>query len=120
VFTTGAGAKLSAAEIGHYVGFETDSYDPETGAGWSVVVNGLAEIVDSAEETARLDALGLKSWAGAAGRVWVRIRPVSISGRHTPARAAPPPSVETAPAQTGPAQTGPEQAGPEQAGPADG
>jgi uncharacterized protein len=89
VFTTGAGAKLSAAEIGHYVGFETDSYDPATGEGWSVVVNGLAEIVESPGETARLDALGLKNWAGAAGRVWVRIRPTSINGRHTPERPGP-------------------------------
>ena len=47
VFTTGAGSKLSAVEVGHYVGFEADSYDPATRAGWSVVVNGLAEIVDS-------------------------------------------------------------------------
>jgi uncharacterized protein len=88
VFTTGAGAKLSAVEIGHYVGFEADSYDPATGAGWSVVAKGLAETVDSPEEAARLDALGLKSWAGNGRRVWVRIRPVSISGRRTPAHAA--------------------------------
>jgi uncharacterized protein len=89
VFTAGAGARLSAAEVGHFVAFETDSYDPVTGAGWSVVVNGLAEIVDSPEEAARLDTLGLRSWAGAAGRVWVRIRPASITGRHTPATPEP-------------------------------
>lgn len=88
VFRTGAGSKLSSVEVGRYVGFEADSYDAATRAGWSVVVNGLAEIVDSDEEAARLDALGLTSWGGAAaGRVWVRIRPTSISGRRIPAAA---------------------------------
>jgi nitroimidazol reductase NimA-like FMN-containing flavoprotein (pyridoxamine 5'-phosphate oxidase superfamily) len=82
VFRTAAGSKLSAVEVGHYVGFEADSYAAAAGTGWSVVVNGLAEVVDSAAETARLDALGLPSWgAGPAGRVWVRIRPASITGR---------------------------------------
>jgi hypothetical protein len=86
-FRTGAGSKLSAIEVGHYVGFEADSYDAASGTGWSVVVNGLAEIVEADEEAARLDGLGLPSWGTAdSGRVWVRIRPVTITGR----RIAPP------------------------------
>jgi nitroimidazol reductase NimA-like FMN-containing flavoprotein (pyridoxamine 5'-phosphate oxidase superfamily) len=85
VFTTGAGSKLSAVEVGHYVGFEADSFDPAARAGWSVVVCGLAEIVQAPDETARLDALGLKPWGAAADRVWVRIRPTSVSGRRIPA-----------------------------------
>jgi nitroimidazol reductase NimA-like FMN-containing flavoprotein (pyridoxamine 5'-phosphate oxidase superfamily) len=82
VFRTAAGSKLSAVEVGHYVGFEADSYDKAKRTGWSVVVNGLAEIVESDDEAARLDSLGLSSWGeGASGRVWVRIRPSSITGR---------------------------------------
>jgi hypothetical protein len=50
-----------------------------------VVVNGLAEIVEAADEVARLDGLGLATWDGAADRVWVRIRPSSVSGRRIPA-----------------------------------
>jgi len=85
VFRTAAGSKLSAIEIGHYVGFEADAYDAASKRGWSVVVNGLAEIVDSDAEAARLDALGLSSWGGSAdGRVWVRIRPTTVSGRRLP------------------------------------
>ena len=88
VFKTGAGSKLSAVEVGHYVGFEADSYDAATGTGWSVIVNGLAERVNSAEEAARLDGLGLSSWGvGASGRVCVRIRPSSITGRRIAAPA---------------------------------
>jgi len=89
VFRTAAGSKLCAVEVGHYVGFEADSYDAATGTGWSVVVNGLAEIVESDEEEARLDTFGLSSWgSGASGRVWVRIRPSSITGRRIAAPGA--------------------------------
>jgi len=84
VFTTGTGTKLSSVEVGRYVGFEADSFDPATQAGWSVVVSGLAEVVDSEQEAARLDGLGLRSWAGQAERLWVRIRPTSINGRRIP------------------------------------
>jgi uncharacterized protein len=95
VFTTGAGSKLSSVEVGHYVGFEADSFDPATRAGWSVLVSGMAEIVESDEEAARLDASGLQAWAGAAERLWVRIRPTSVSGRRIPAA---PPAASTGPA----------------------
>ena len=89
VFRTGAGSKLSALVVGHYVGFEADCCDAAAGTGWSVVVNGLAELGDSDGEAARLDALGLTWWGGAAsGQVWVRIRPSSITGRRLPAAAA--------------------------------
>lgn len=85
VFVTGAGSKLSSVEVGHYVGFEADSYDAATRAGWSVVLKGFAEVVGDDEEAARLDGLGLTSWGAAGeGRVWVRIRPVSVSGRRIP------------------------------------
>ena len=89
VFATGEGSKLSCVEVGHYVGFEADAYDTAARTGWSVVINGFAEVVDSDEEAARLDGLGMASWGGAEqGRVWVRIRPTTVSGRRIPA--APP------------------------------
>ena len=81
VFRTGIGSKLSSIEVGHYVGFEVDSFDPAAKNGWSVLVRGLAE-VEPEEEGARLDALGLESWGvPASDREWVRIRPMSITGR---------------------------------------
>jgi nitroimidazol reductase NimA-like FMN-containing flavoprotein (pyridoxamine 5'-phosphate oxidase superfamily) len=83
VFRTAAGSKLCAVEVGHYVGFEADSYDAATATGWSVVVNGLAEVIDSADEAGRLDALGLASWGGGADLIWMRIRPSSITGRRS-------------------------------------
>jgi nitroimidazol reductase NimA-like FMN-containing flavoprotein (pyridoxamine 5'-phosphate oxidase superfamily) len=88
VFRTAQGSKLSSIEVGHYVGFEADTYDPVTHAGWSVAISGLAEIVEDDDEAARLDACGMVSWIGqGADLVWVRIRPSSVSGRRIPAQA---------------------------------
>jgi uncharacterized protein len=87
VFRTAAGSKLSSIEVGHYVGFEADAYDSATETGWSVLVSGLAEIVDDEADAARLDARELRSWGEPADPVWVRIRPSSISGRRIPADA---------------------------------
>jgi nitroimidazol reductase NimA-like FMN-containing flavoprotein (pyridoxamine 5'-phosphate oxidase superfamily) len=82
VFRTGPGSKLSSAEVGQYVAFEADDYDTATQTGWSVMVNGLAEEVDGDPDRARLDALELQPWGGAASdRTWIRIRPVTITGR---------------------------------------
>ena len=87
VFRTGTGSKLCSLEVGHYVGFEADAYDSATRTGWSVVVNGLAEIVESDDEIARLDTLGLAPWGAAADQTWIRIRPASITGRRIAATA---------------------------------
>jgi nitroimidazol reductase NimA-like FMN-containing flavoprotein (pyridoxamine 5'-phosphate oxidase superfamily) len=84
VFTATAGSKLSTVEVGQYAGFEADCYERATRSGWSVVVNGLVELVDSADEVARLDKLGLPPWGGAGDQAWVRIRPVTINGRRIP------------------------------------
>ena len=84
VFRTYVGSKLSKIEVGHYVSFEVDSCDAEARTGWSVVVRGLVE-KESEAACARLDAPGIESWGGAAQeRLWMRIRPTSITGRRLP------------------------------------
>jgi nitroimidazol reductase NimA-like FMN-containing flavoprotein (pyridoxamine 5'-phosphate oxidase superfamily) len=85
VFRTAAGSKLSAAENGDLMVFEADSYDDLDRSGWSVVVNGSAEVIDDDAETGRLSSLGLHPWITAVKHpFWIRIRPVSVSGRRTP------------------------------------
>ena len=85
VFRTAAGSKLSAAQNGDLVVFEADSYDDLDRSGWSVVVNGFAEMIDDDAETGRLSSLGLHPWSTAVEHpFWIRIRPVSVSGRRTP------------------------------------
>jgi nitroimidazol reductase NimA-like FMN-containing flavoprotein (pyridoxamine 5'-phosphate oxidase superfamily) len=85
VFRTAGGSKLSAAEEQEVVAFEADSYDPQAGSCWSVLVTGRAEIVYDDDEVRRLDSLGLQPWATQVDRpFWIRIRPTSVSGRRIP------------------------------------
>ena len=59
-----------------------DSHDPARGTGWSVLVQGRAEIVDDPELLARYED-ELDSWAiGDNTEVsWLRIMPDEVSGR---------------------------------------
>ena len=81
VFRTSAGSKLSAADGQSQVVFEADDYDPGRRAGWSVVVNGQAQVVYDDAEIETLNRRGLDSWVDDARPFWIRIRPASVSGR---------------------------------------
>lgn len=86
VFRTASGSKLSAAEGRELVAFEADDYDPQTHSGWSVLVNGRAEVIYEDTEIERLSRLGVHPWVTTVERpFWIRIHPVSVSGRQTPA-----------------------------------
>ena len=84
VFRTHIGSKLAKIEVGHYACFEVDAYDAAARTGWSVVARGLVE-QESEAACERLDAPGLESWGETAqDRLWLRIRPTSITGRRIP------------------------------------
>jgi uncharacterized protein len=87
VFRTAHGAKLSVAEGGGSpITFEADAYDEQAHSGWSVVVTGRAEPVDSDAEIERLRDRGLRPWVTTVPRpYWIRIRPSGVTGRRTPA-----------------------------------
>lgn len=87
IFRTTRGSKLSAAEAQSLVVFEADDYDQATRTGWSVVINGHAEVVYEDAEITPFDHLDVHPWPDAVDRpFWIRIRPVSVSGRLIPAR----------------------------------
>jgi nitroimidazol reductase NimA-like FMN-containing flavoprotein (pyridoxamine 5'-phosphate oxidase superfamily) len=87
VFRTTEGSKMDVAVECGNVAFEVDGYDADAETGWSVVVKGTAELVYDDAETARFEALGLRSWADPQRQgQWVRIRPEEISGREVVAR----------------------------------
>jgi uncharacterized protein len=89
-FRTATGSKLSAAEGRSHVVFEADDYDAGRRAGWSVVVNGHAQVVYEDAEIEHLDQLGLHPWADETERpCWIRIRPESVSGRLITGRGMP-------------------------------
>ena len=84
VFRHGAGSKLSSVGSKNPVSFEADSYDTRTHSGWSVLVSGFTEEVESDAAIRRLRDLGLRSWGRAADEPhWIRIRPTSVTGRRT-------------------------------------
>jgi uncharacterized protein len=85
IFRTASGSKLSSVGSKNHIGFEADQYDVRTHSGWSVVISGFTEVVESDAEIERFERLGLQSWGGAAARDphWVRIRPTSVTGRRT-------------------------------------
>ena len=89
-FRTAAGSKLSAADGQTQVVFEADDYDAGRRAGWSVVINGHAEVIYEEAEIEALNRRGLDSWADGADRpFWIRIRPESVSGRLIADRGSP-------------------------------
>lgn len=81
VFQSTRGSKLEAAIGGRHVAFEIDAVDPVYHGGFSVLAYGTAELVESAEEVARLAALPLRPWWPEARDRWVRIHVEQVSGR---------------------------------------
>ncbi|CUU54140.1 Nitroimidazol reductase NimA, pyridoxamine 5'-phosphate oxidase superfamily [Parafrankia irregularis] len=82
VFRSAVGSKLSAAVNHDSVSFQADWFDPETRAGWSVLVTGVARPVVEGAQTAALELLGLEPWADVVERpFWIRIDPRSVTGR---------------------------------------
>jgi nitroimidazol reductase NimA-like FMN-containing flavoprotein (pyridoxamine 5'-phosphate oxidase superfamily) len=81
VWRSAQGTKLNDASAGFVVAFEADHYDPERKLGWSVMIQGLAHVIEDAEELARARELPLESWAleGAADR-YVRLVPNVVTG----------------------------------------
>jgi nitroimidazol reductase NimA-like FMN-containing flavoprotein (pyridoxamine 5'-phosphate oxidase superfamily) len=82
VFRTGIGSKLTGAGVGYPVTFEADAYDARGEHGWSVVVHGHAEVVESDDDIRRLMAMRPGDWDASDDRpYWIRIRPFSVTGR---------------------------------------
>jgi nitroimidazol reductase NimA-like FMN-containing flavoprotein (pyridoxamine 5'-phosphate oxidase superfamily) len=81
VWRSAQGTKLNDASAGFVVAFEADHYDPERKLGWSVMIQGLAHVIEDAEELAQARELPLESWAleGAADR-YVRLVPNVVTG----------------------------------------
>jgi uncharacterized protein len=75
------GGKLAAA-CGAVVAFEADCLDPAHRAGWSVTAIGPSREVTDPEEVARLQTIGLSSWAPGTRDHFIQITPVILTGRH--------------------------------------
>ena len=77
-----AGTKLDAALQDTVVAFEVDDFDAMYHAGWSVLVTGVAHVVDEAERVRALQRLPLVRWAPASDEDHVvSISTEMVSGR---------------------------------------
>ena len=84
VIRMGRRSTLATHTPGHIVVFEVDEIDVVDRSGWSVVVTGRAELIEDADEVARLDAWNLQTWQPTTGDRYLRLRPEIVSGRQFP------------------------------------
>lgn len=87
VFRTGQDSPLGEdlrtgiAHAYYKVAFEVDAIDLAAREGWSVLIQGDAQPVDSEDERAGLLAAGVEPWPAGEKELFVRIIPTSITGR---------------------------------------
>ena len=79
LFRTAEGAKLVSAAINNRVLFEAD--DHGVTEGWSVIVKGTARILRTHEEIDEAERAQLLPWTATAKQHYVRVRPLSVTGR---------------------------------------
>jgi nitroimidazol reductase NimA-like FMN-containing flavoprotein (pyridoxamine 5'-phosphate oxidase superfamily) len=81
VLRTAPGTKLQAAALGSVVAFQVDDFDAMGHTGWSVLVQGLASVIDDPSEISRLRHMHLRPWANDDTDYWVQISLDLVAGR---------------------------------------
>lgn len=74
-------APSSRGAVGHWVAYEVDGYDLQTGSAWSVLVKGRAQEVKRLYDVLEVVELPLFPWHSTPKPHFIRIEPDSISGR---------------------------------------
>jgi uncharacterized protein len=80
VMCTAADTRLAAAASRGVLAFQVDQIDPSTRSGWSVVVVGVAELVDDPAEQARIRVV-LQPWVPGRLGVFIRLPLKVVTGR---------------------------------------
>lgn len=81
VIRTDPASLLAEQAGGRPVAVEVDDVDPAWREGWSVLVQGTAEVVTDEAELARLRRLPLHPWAPGDRSRYLRIEPAALTGR---------------------------------------
>lgn len=79
LFRTAEGTKLASAAINHNVLFEVDDHNAVEG--WSVIVKGIAGSLRTDAEIDEAEQAQLLPWTATVKQHYVRIRPMSVTGR---------------------------------------
>lgn len=80
LFRTAEGTKLITSLMNDRVLFEVD--DHNVISGWSVIVRGTPELLETPDEIAEAEETQLLPWTATQKRRFVRIKPKEISGRY--------------------------------------
>lgn len=80
LFRTAPGKKVSELVIAPYAAFIVQGHDAD--GYWSVVIRGPVEMLTDQVEVIGSGALELASWVAGAKRVFLRITPSTVEGRH--------------------------------------
>jgi nitroimidazol reductase NimA-like FMN-containing flavoprotein (pyridoxamine 5'-phosphate oxidase superfamily) len=78
---TGADLRTRIRHLEYRVAFEIDEFDLQAREGWSVLIQGPAHHLDSADERASALTAGVEPWPGDAKDHFIRITPARITGR---------------------------------------
>ncbi len=73
--------RTGIARAEYRVAFEIDDFDTARREGWSVLVQGPAHHVDSADELAQAQGAGVETWADGGREHFISITPARITGR---------------------------------------
>ncbi len=76
-----AGAKLRVAERGDTVCLELDGYDEALRTGWSVIAHGNLEVIGDPAVLSEAWANDPEPWVASPDWRWLRLIPISITGR---------------------------------------
>jgi nitroimidazol reductase NimA-like FMN-containing flavoprotein (pyridoxamine 5'-phosphate oxidase superfamily) len=76
---TAEGTKLSAVAVNRQVAFEADMHDVVQG--WSVVVKGVAHVLQSGAEINDAERAQVLPWTATTKQRYIRILPTHITGR---------------------------------------
>lgn len=79
LFRTAEGTKLLALTVNNRVALETDAIGRADA--WSVVVKGIARVLDTQAEIEAANALPLRPLVPTLKYIWVEISPTEVSGR---------------------------------------
>ena len=82
LFRTTPGTKLDTATIGAVIAFQADAYEPTGDAGWSVLLQGVASVVNAEEDQSRAASVPIKPWSSVqSGMHLVSVEATNVSGR---------------------------------------
>ena len=79
LFRTAEGTKLVSTAINNQVLFEAD--DHGVSEGWSVILKGMARMLRTNEDLEEAERAQLLPWTATLKQHYVRVQPVSITGR---------------------------------------